>query len=154
MTRHRRDICILLAAGATILLSLAGVSTPQELRGTVEKPPAVQIAQAGDPAVLDFPQGTATPSELCGACHKAIYREFSEGFGADLQYGEILYESDQGNKVLGMPAKTSIPSLHAFAGIDPFPAHARAIEEGGMSCDVCHFPQPFDIPDANQAEIA
>jgi|GEM_PF-5104728 hypothetical protein len=30
----------------------------------------------------DFPQGTATPSETCGECHKAIYREFAFGFGS------------------------------------------------------------------------
>src|SRR5215471_5686670 len=152
MTRHRRDICILLAAGATILLSLAAVSRPQELRGTVAKPPAVQIAQADDPAVLDFPQGTATPSEFCGACHQAIYREFAEGFGADLQYGEILYEARDWSAILGMPAKTSMPTLHALAGTDPFPLHARTIEEGGRSCNVCHFPEPFEIPDINRAE--
>src|SRR6266545_1357898 len=92
--------------------------------------------------MLQFPDGTATPSELCGACHQAIYREYAEGFGADLQYGEILYESPAGKKVMGMPAKTSLPSLHAVAGTEPFPIHARVVEEAGQSCNVCHFPLP------------
>ncbi len=116
--------------------------------------PISNATKTGKPGMMLFPQGTATPSALCGACHKAIYREYSEGFGADLQYGEILYESPEGKKIIGMPAKASIPTLHALAGTDPFPIHARTIEEGGRSCDVCHFPQPFDIPDINKAEIA
>src|SRR6266511_5004281 len=104
--------------------------------------------------MLRFPDGTATPSELCGACHQAIYREYAEGFEADLQYGEILYESPGGTKVMGMPAKTSLPSLHAVAGTEPFPIHARLVEEAGQSCNVCHFPLPFEIPEMNKAEIA
>jgi hypothetical protein len=35
-------------------------------------------------APLVFPQITATPSEVCGGCHKAIYNEFAHGFGADI----------------------------------------------------------------------
>jgi len=115
--------------------------------------PASKAAPAAKPGMMSFPLGTATPSELCGACHKAIYREFSEGFGADLQYGEILYESPEGKKIIGMPGKTSMPTLHALAGTDPFPMHARTIEEDGRSCNVCHFPQPFEIPDMNTIEI-
>src|SRR5262249_39165892 len=109
--------------------------------------------KAAASASLQFPEGTATPSELCGACHQAIYREYAEGFGADLRYGEILYESADGKKTLGMPAQTSMPTLHAVAGTDPFPTHARAAEEEGRSCNVCHFPEPFEIPDMNKAEI-
>ena len=111
-------------------------------------------SSAVKPEMLQFPDGTATPSELCGACHQAIYREYAEGFGADLQYGEILYESPGGKKVIGMPAKTSLPSLHALAGTEPFPIHARLVEEAGQSCNVCHFPLPFEIPEMNKAEIA
>src|SRR5262249_53506879 len=93
-------------------------------------------------------------SEPCGACHQAIYREFSEGFGADLQYGQILYEAPDGKKTLGMPAKTSVGTLHAIAGTEPFPIHARDAEEEGRSCSVCHYPQAFALPDINTAEIA
>ena len=31
-----------------------------------------------------YPLGTATPSEDCGVCHQAIYREYAFGFGSDL----------------------------------------------------------------------
>jgi hypothetical protein len=111
-------------------------------------------AASGSGSAQDFPDGTATPSEVCGACHQAIHREFAEGFGADLQYGQILYESRDGKKVLGMPAAASVATLHASAGTEPFPIHARAAEEEGRACNVCHFPQAFDIPDMNAAEIA
>jgi hypothetical protein len=112
-------------------------------------------AQAPAPSTAgDFPDGTATPSEVCGACHQAIYREFAEGFGADSQYGQILYQSGEGKKVLGMPAKASVGTLHAIAGKEPFPIHARMAEEEARSCNVCHFPQPFDIPDMNAEQIA
>ncbi len=159
MLRPARYAHVLFVVIAVALLSLPGTSTPQgSSKATpppkAAAPAATKSAPAVTPAMLQFPQGTATPSEFCGACHKAIYREFSQGFGADLQYGEILYESPDGNKVIGMPAKTSIPTLHALAGTDPFPVHARTVEEGGRACNVCHFPQPFDIPDINKAEIA
>ncbi len=101
----------------------------------------------------DFPMGTATPSEVCGACHKAIYREFATGFGSDLQYQAILYQSPEG-RLLGLPANVSATAtLHALAGADPFPVHARAVEEEGRSCDVCHFPQAFELPDIEQPDI-
>ena|SRR5215211_3697160 len=40
-------------------------------------------------ALMDFPEGTATPSETCGACHQTIYREVSEGFGSDLHWADM-----------------------------------------------------------------
>ena len=39
---------------------------------------------------LKFPQGTATPSEVCGTCHVSIYREFAYGFGSDMKYKEMI----------------------------------------------------------------
>ncbi len=153
----RQHVRHLLSVALTlVVLSVPPMSTAQAPKtGPTSKSPQVtKAAHAVKSAMLQFPQGTATPSELCGACHKAIYREYAEGFGADLQYGEILYESPEGKKVIGMPAKTSIPTLHALAGTDPFPMHARTIEEGGRSCNVCHFPEPFEIPDINKAAIA
>jgi len=116
--------------------------------------PSGTSARARSAAAQDFPDGTATQSDLCGACHQAIYREFAEGFGADLQYGQILYAGPTGKKTLGIPAKTSVATLHATAGIEPFPIHARTTEEEARSCNVCHFPQAFEIPDMNVAEIA
>ncbi len=104
-------------------------------------------------AVTDFPAGTATPSEICGACHKAIYREFAFGFGADLKYPAIVYQSLK-EKPLTLPANVSATATaHALSGTDPFPIHARDVEEQGRSCNVCHFPEPFDIPDLESPEI-
>ena len=81
---------------------------------------------------VDFPEGTATASEVCGACHQAIYREFATGFGSDLQYRAILYQSPEGKRLLGLPANVSATATaHALAAADPFPAHARSAEEEG-----------------------
>ena len=50
-----------------------------------------------------------------------------------------------------MPAGTSVAaSAHAVAGTDPWPIHAREAEEENKKCNVCHFPQPFAIPDAHR----
>lgn len=89
----------------------------------------------------EFPEGTATPAQACGECHQAIYREFAFGFGGDLRYSPTA-------KVSGAA------TAHAFAGMDPFPIHARESEEQGRSCNVCHFPEPFAIPNMETAEIA
>jgi len=102
---------------------------------------------------LNFPQGTATPSEVCGKCHKAIYNEFAHGFGADIHYSDITLKSAKENK-LNLPAGVSgSATAHAFAGVDPFPAHARDVEEEGRSCNVCHYPEAFAIPDLNVPEM-
>jgi mono/diheme cytochrome c family protein len=102
----------------------------------------------------DFPQGTATPSEVCGECHKAIYREFAFGFGSDLEYKDITLKSPQDTR-LKLPAQVSASATaHAFAGVDPFPIHARGTEEEGRSCNVCHFPEAFDLPELGNPEIA
>jgi len=104
-------------------------------------------------APLNFPQGTATPSEACGKCHQAIYNEFAHGFGADSRYAEITLKSATENK-LNLPAGVSgSATAHAFAGIDPFPVHAREVEEGGRLCNVCHYPEAFAIPDLNVPEM-
>lgn len=151
--RYAHVVFAVLAA----LLFLPATSTPQPsakpappAKAATTPPPAAKSAPAG---MLQFPQGTATPSEFCGSCHKAIYREFAEGFGSDLQYGQILFESPEGNKAINLPATATMSTMHAMAGTDPFPLHARTVEEGGRSCDVCHFPQPLAIPDINKAEI-
>ncbi len=128
-SRHHAHTVIVVIATALLFLpatsTLQGSSkaTPPTKAANTSASATTKSAPAVKPAMLQFPQGTATPSEFCGVCHKAIYREFSEGFGSDLRYGEILYESPEGNKTIGMPAKTSIPTLHALAGTDPFPMH-------------------------------
>ncbi len=111
-------------------------------------------AESTTQAKRDFPVGTATPSEECGVCHKAIYREFTTGFGSDLKYKRIVYQSSKDN-VLTVPANVSdTATLHAIAGLDPFPIHARGVEEEGRSCNVCHYPEAFEIPDMEKPEIS
>ncbi|MBI4774718.1 MAG: hypothetical protein HY788_11150 [Deltaproteobacteria bacterium] len=102
---------------------------------------------------LTFPEGTATSSETCGECHQAIYREFAFGFGSDIRYLPTSLPTAEGAK-LTLPATVSATATaHAFAGIEPFPVHARESEEEGRSCNVCHFPEPFAIPDMNVPEM-
>jgi nitrate/TMAO reductase-like tetraheme cytochrome c subunit len=102
---------------------------------------------------MPFPEGTATPSETCGGCHKAIYREFAFGFGSDIHYKPTTLPTKEGEK-MAMPATVSgTPTAHAFAGMEPYPIHAREAEEEGKSCNVCHYPEPFAIPDINTLEM-
>lgn len=96
---------------------------------------------------MTWPLGTATPSEQCGICHQAIYREYAFGFGADLEFKGIKYKSPE-DKILKIPSNVSSKgTAHFLAGVDPFPIHARESEEEGKSCNVCHFPEPFKISD-------
>src|SRR5215472_9009573 len=129
-TVRRHCVKILASMAGTLLLAIFAASAAQ-------KPSSL----------MQFPLGTATPSEICGACHKAIYREFATGFGSDLEYKAIVYQAATGT-LLTLPAHVSATAtLHALAGIDPFPIHARTVEEEGHACNVCHFPQAFELPD-------
>lgn len=115
---------------------------------------AIAQSQGGTQGQLAFPDGTATSSQVCGACHVAIYREFASGFGADLQYPGMVYRSADGG-LLTMPATvSSTGTAHSLAGIDPWPIHAREAEEEGRACNVCHFPQAFEIPDIDVPEVS
>jgi hypothetical protein len=119
--------------------------------------PAASPATPAAPAITpskEFPKGTATPAAECGVCHQAIFREYADGFGSDMKYpGEKLRA--KGDKTLEMPAGTSVAaSAHAVAGIDPWPIHAREAEEENRKCNVCHFPQPFAIPERAAVEIS
>ncbi len=107
-------------------------------------------AMAGE---LRFLKGTATPSAVCGKCHRSIYREYAFGFGSDLQYKPTTSPTDPGKKLL-MPANVSTHSTaHAFAGAEPYPIHAREAEEKGKSCNTCHFPEPFTIPNIHTPKL-
>jgi hypothetical protein len=115
---------------------------------------AAVLAAPAAAARIDFPEGTATTAEACGACHKAIYREFAFGFGSDLRFGP---DPSAAKSEEGPAAPVKVPdtaTAHAFAGTDPFPIHARDNEERGKSCDVCHYPEPFAIPKMEIAEMA
>jgi len=109
------------------------------------------------PALLDFPQGTATPSTVCGGCHQAIYKEHTEGFGSD------LYWADMKNSPLPEPTVAILAGVsqgtsrsvtaHGAAGTDPWPLDAIQVEEHGKKCTTCHYPQPFAYPDISAAKI-
>ena len=103
---------------------------------------------------VTFPLGAATPSEVCGECHKAIYREHSHGFGSDNPAMKI--RSTASNKRGAGPSFAATPkgTSHALAGVDSFPLHARDVEEEGKSCNTCHFPQPFILPDLDIPDVA
>jgi hypothetical protein len=106
----------------------------------------VMFATLSSAADMGFPNGAATSSRMCGACHQAVYREFASGFGGDLRYKDIFLKSTN-DQMLDLPGTTSgNATAHAFAGIDPLAIHARDIEERGESCNNCHFPQFFKIP--------
>ena len=121
-------------------------------------PPAVLAADSPKmpvPATITvtFPQGTATPSEVCGDCHKAIYREFAHGFGADT-HARDLPANEPGSRDIAHPSNISTTATaHAIAGTDQFPMHARETEADGKSCNVCHFPEAFALPDMDISEI-
>ena len=109
---------------------------------------------APEAGALDFPDGTATPPEVCGACHKAIYKEFVYGFGSDNSYHPTTLPGKPDQPLKMSPGMAGSATGHALAGSGPFPLHARQAEQGGASCNVCHFPEPFTIPDINSLEIA
>ena len=55
---------------------------------------------------MTFPEGTATPSELCGGCHRAIYREYALGFGSDTKYKKMVLVSAK-EPPITLPANVS-----------------------------------------------
>jgi nitrate/TMAO reductase-like tetraheme cytochrome c subunit len=132
-----------------VIVAMIFVSGCAEIQPTVKHQPAEQHA-----APSQWPLGTATPSEECGVCHQAIYREYAFGFGSDLQFKGIVYKSVQ-DRILNLPSNVSTSgTAHSLAGVDPFPIHARGVEEKGSSCDVCHFPEPFEIVDIEEPSIS
>lgn len=111
--------------------------------------PNSQKKQPHDGGPINWPYGAATTSEFCGVCHSAIYQEHALGFGADLAWKPMVLKSiDESPLVLpdGMPKTTT---AHHAAGVDPWPIRAREVENGGQSCNVCHFPEAFNLPDIN-----
>ena len=136
---------------AAVAISVLSCGQPPK---TAEANPTVTMREKSAQGPLEFPLGTATPAEGCGACHQAIYREFAYGFGADMKFKDIIYQS-QKERHLVLPANVaSGATAHAVSGVDPFPIHARDVEEEGRSCNVCHYPEPFAIPPIGNPEIA
>src|SRR6266487_178509 len=93
------------------ILALAGLTTTVASSGQLKDPGA-------GPSV-DFPLGTATPSEVCGECHGALYFEHAFGFGADLKWKPIVYKSLD-ELLLSMPSNfADTGTAHHLAGVDP-----------------------------------
>src|SRR6266567_2001295 len=86
--KRRVVLSLLLRAG----VQLVRASGPAILCCTI-----VALSYAAEPSSaataesskMVFPDGAATPSEVCGVCHKATYKEFTQGTGADLHWGAM-----------------------------------------------------------------
>ena len=136
-----------------LLMSGVLLLTASHLTGVV---PAGAADKKMVPAkiTVTFPLGAATPSEVCGECHKAIYGEHSHGFGSDNPAMNIVSSASKnlgnGPSFAATPKGTS----HALAGVDSFPLHSRDVEEEGKSCNTCHFPRPFILPELDVPEVA
>lgn len=102
---------------------------------------------------VTFPRGTATPSEVCGECHKAIYREFAFGFGSDGHVRDAAASASDKRSITPPSNVSSMATAHALDGNDPFPGHARETVADEASCNVCHFPEAFTLPDLDLSEI-
>jgi nitrate/TMAO reductase-like tetraheme cytochrome c subunit len=125
------------------------------IMSAAETPPVNLDPAASPAALLDFPEGTATPSDQCGACHQTIYKEYTEGFGSDLHWAGVKLLSLK-DKTLAFP-KGNLPSptAHSVAGTDPWPLEAMQVEENGkQKCNVCHYPQAMEYPDMAATKIA
>ena len=149
--RHLRKaytcaLAVLMVAGtlALVYLDKSGAQAQQQ---PVEKQKK-SVAKS-----KDFPQGTATPSAECGECHQAIYREYAFGFGSDISCKPMAYK-DPKQELLSLPWRLlTAGSAHSIAGNDPRPTHSRDKDTEVKSCNVCHHPEPFDIPDLDELEI-
>jgi len=104
-------------------------------------------------AKMEFPEGTATPSEACGVCHKMMFSEMSNGTGSDLNWKSMKVQSTS-KALLDLPPNISrSATAHFVAGTDPWPIEAARVEEDGKKCNVCHYPQPLAYPDILSATI-
>ncbi len=128
-------------AVVAILLSPLLAQTP-----TIKKKPL-------DDAPIWWPYGAATTSEFCGVCHRAIYQEHALGFGADLSWNPMVLKSIDENPLVLPPDMPKTATAHHAAGVDPWAIRAREVENGGQSCNVCHFPEAFNLPDINTPVI-
>jgi nitrate/TMAO reductase-like tetraheme cytochrome c subunit len=102
----------------------------------------VAFPAAGCAEDLTFRLGTATPSETCGECHGAIYREYVLGVGSDTHAAHPLSQTKPGGTI-SMPANvSSSATAHASALSD-----AHDSNESSFHCNSCHFPDAFNISD-------
>lgn len=150
MKNGRIFLLILIVAAVTMLLFCGvtlAVGQDKETKNSEKK-----VTQQTN-SELDFPKGTATPSVECGECHQAIYREYAFGFGSDLVYRPMAPKTAI-DALLSLKGRvSSMGTAHSISGVDPWPIHARGDEMGGKSCNVCHYPEPFELPELDKLEI-
>lgn len=139
MKIHRYTGGFLAALSTAILLAIGAAS-------------ACWAADAPAAPKLSFPDGTGTPSEVCGACHKTLYRELTGGEGTDLQWKAMKFQPTSKNLLALANGVSKSATAHAVAGSDPWPIEAKHIEEDGKECNICHFPQAFDYPDMSMTK--
>ncbi len=131
----------------TVQYAFGGAPDKASSNSVVKKDPAKGPS-------LGFVFGTGTPSEVCGECHSAIYNEHALGIGADLIWKPMVNQSI-GESLLTLPPGFSPnATAHHLAGVDPWPIRAREVENGGAACNVCHFPEPLQIPDINVPTVS
>ncbi len=136
-----------------IAATLTGQVQQKNWAATLNIANPAAVKNPSDGPSIDFPLGTATPSEVCGECHGSVYFEAAFGFGADLKWKPIIYRSLD-EPLLSMPSNfPDTGTAHYLAGVDPWPIRAREVENRGASCNVCHYPQPLDLPDLNTPVI-
>jgi len=148
-----RNIAYLAAASVAAIATFGTIAVLTNANGETSSSSSVRTR----PALMDFPEGTATPSKLCGGCHQAIYREYSEGFGSDLHWADMKNYSSSEPAVAMLDGvaqgMSRSATAHSVAGTDPWPLDAARVEEGGKRCNVCHYPQPFEYPDISARKI-
>lgn len=133
------------ALAVTAMLAVGNLSVSY---AAPETPTAVPAASK-----IQFPDGTATPSEVCGACHKALYSEYSQGTGTDLVWRKMKFDPTS-KTLLELPAGAfRSATAHALAGSEPWPIEATKVEEESRACNVCHYPQAFDYPDIGDTKF-
>src|ERR1700693_3398323 len=74
----RRSVWAIVPACLTALMVLCAWAPAYAADATPPSAPAADKIQ--------FPEGTATQSGVCGACHKMMFREVYNGNGTDLDW--------------------------------------------------------------------
>jgi hypothetical protein len=148
-----RNIAFVAAALVVAITIFGAIGILRNANGETSTSSSVRT----QPVLMEFPEGTATPSELCGACHQAIYKEHSEGFGSDLHWADMKnYPSSEPAVAMLEGVSQGVSrsvTAHGAAGTNPWPLDAVKVEEHGKKCNVCHYPQPLEYPDINARDI-
>lgn len=116
--------------------------------GLAEETPAPSTT-----AQVEFPEGTATPSEKCGRCHREIYQEYTQGTGSDIRWSDMKLVPGKDKTLRPPEGFPRSGTAHYLAGVDPWPIAAADHEEKGQPCNVCHYTTPLAFPKADAEKI-